>query len=149
MFLQSDRYWGPLCDLVERPDLRDDPRFADHQARDAHRSECAAELDQAFASHTYDEWTQLLRQLDVPWAPVQAIEELLTDPQVIANGYIGDVQVEGGPSYRLPTVPVQFDERPPALRPAPEHGEHTEQILLELGYDWEDIGGLKDGSVIP
>ena len=149
VFLESDRYWGPLCDLIERPDLRDDPRFIDHHARDANRLACVAALDEVFAGRTYEEWKQLLRQLDAPWSPVQSIEELLTDPQVLANDYLGEVVIEGGPTYRLPTVPVQFDERPPALRPAPEHGEHTEAILLELGYEWEDIIRLKETSVIP
>jgi crotonobetainyl-CoA:carnitine CoA-transferase CaiB-like acyl-CoA transferase len=149
VFLQSDRYWGPLCDLVGRVDLRDDPRFVDHQARDAHRDECAAELDEMFASRTFEEWKTLLHKIDAPWAPVQAIEELLTDPQVVANDYIGEVTIEGGATYRLPTVPVQFDERPPDLRPAPEHGEHTEALLLELGYDWEDITRLKNAAIIP
>jgi crotonobetainyl-CoA:carnitine CoA-transferase CaiB-like acyl-CoA transferase len=149
VFLESDRYWGPLCDVIERPDLRDDPRFVDHHARDANRLACVAALDEVFASRTYEEWKELLRRLDAPWSPVQSIEELLTDPQVIANNYLGEVMIEGGPTYRLPTVPVQFDERPPALRPAPEHGEHTEAILLELGYDWEDIIRLKEASIIP
>ena len=149
VFLESDRYWGPLCDLIERPDLRDDPRFIDHHARDANRLACVAALDEVFAGRTYEEWKQLLRQLDAPWSPVQSIEELLTDPQVLANDYLGEVVIEGGPTYRLPTVPVQFDERPPALRPAPEHGEHTEAILLELGYEWDDIIRLKETSVIP
>jgi crotonobetainyl-CoA:carnitine CoA-transferase CaiB-like acyl-CoA transferase len=149
VFLESDRYWGPLCDVIERPDLRDDPRFVDHHARDANRMACVAALDEVFAGRTYEDWKQLLRQLDAPWSPVQSIEELLSDPQVLANDYIGEVQVEGGRTYRLPTVPVQFDERPPDLRPAPEHGEHTEAILLELGYDWEDIIRLKEGSTIP
>ena len=49
----------------------------------------------------------------------------------------------------LPNVPVQFDERPPALRRAPEHGEHSEMVLLELGYTWEQIGALRDDGVIP
>ena len=57
--------------------------------------------------------------------------------------------IDGGPAYRLPTVPVQFDERPPALRRAPEHGEHTEMVLLELGYSWDSIGELQDAGVIP
>ena len=149
VFLESDRYWGPLCDLIERPDLRDDPRFIDHHARDANQLACVAALDEVFAGRTYEEWKQLLRQLDAPWSPVQSIEELLTDPQVLANDYLGEVVIEGGPTYRLPTVPVQFDERPPALRPAPEHGEPTEAILLELGYEWEDIIRLKETSVIP
>ena len=102
-----------------------------------------------FAARTFDEWKELLRRIDAPWAPVQAVEELLTDAQVTANGYIGEVTVDGGPSYRLPTVPVQFDEQPPHLRPAPEHGEHTESVLLELGYDWDEIIGMKDAAVIP
>ena len=138
-----------MCDLVDRPELRDDPRFADHGARDANRAECVAALDEEFASRTFEEWKELLRQLDAPWAPVQSVAELLDDPQVLANDYIGEVAVEGGPSYRLPTVPVQFDERPPDLRPAPEHGEHTEAILLELGYDWDQIIGLKEVGAIP
>ncbi len=149
VFLESDRYWAPLCDLVDRADLRDDPRFVDHVARDANRSECVAALDDLFASRTYEEWNELLRQIDAPWAPVQAVEELLTDPQVLANGYLGEVAVDRGPSYTLPTVPVQFDELPPELRPAPEHGEHTEALLLELGYDWDAIGSLQDAAVIP
>ncbi len=149
VFLESDRYWAPFCDIVGRPDLRDDPRFADHASRGKNSAECVATLDEIFASKTFAQWKELLRGLDAPWAPVQAVEELLTDPQVIANGYIGEVTTEDGETYRLPTVPVQFDEQPPALRPAPEHGQHTETILLELGYDWEDIAGLQEANVIP
>jgi crotonobetainyl-CoA:carnitine CoA-transferase CaiB-like acyl-CoA transferase len=149
VFLESDRYWGPLCELLGREDLRDDPRFADHHARGAHSAECVAALDAVFATRTFEEWKAVLRRLDAPWAPVQAVEELLTDPQVVANGYIGEVAVDGGPSYELPTVPVQFDERPPVLRVAPEHGQHTEEILLELGYGWDDIARMKDEAVIP
>jgi crotonobetainyl-CoA:carnitine CoA-transferase CaiB-like acyl-CoA transferase len=149
VFLESDRYWAPFCEIVDRPDLRDDPRFADHHARDSHRAECVAALDEVFATRTFEEWKALLRGLDAPWAPVQAVEELVTDPQVIANDYIGEVVVDGGSNYRLPTVPVQFDEQPPALRVAPEHGEHTESILLELGYSWDDIIAFKDAKVIP
>ena len=91
----------------------------------------------------------LLAGIDAPWAPVQAVEELLEDPQVLANDYIGEVQVDGGPSYRLPAVPLQVDEQPPPLRRAPEHGEHTEAVLLELGYTWDQIGELGAAGVIP
>ena len=74
---------------------------------------------------------------------------MVDDPQVLANSYIGEVEVDGAVAYRLPTVPVQFDGQPPELRRAPEHGEHTEAILTELGYDWDRIGQLADEGVIP
>ncbi|MBV8981520.1 MAG: CoA transferase [Acidimicrobiia bacterium] len=149
MFLESDRYWEPFCSLVARADLSSDERFVDHHARRANAAACVATLDDLFATKTFDEWKDLLRTLDAPWAPIQAVEELLEDPQVVANDYIGSVVGDGGPSYELPSVPVQFDEQAPALRRAPEHGEHTELILQELGYTWDDIAALKDAAVIP
>jgi crotonobetainyl-CoA:carnitine CoA-transferase CaiB-like acyl-CoA transferase len=103
-----------------------------------------------FGSRTFAEWKALLAGIDAPWAPVQAVEELLDDPQVIANDYIGDVVDDNGDvAYRLPSVPVQFDEHGPVLRRAPEHGEHSELLLLELGYTWDEIGELRDAGVIP
>jgi crotonobetainyl-CoA:carnitine CoA-transferase CaiB-like acyl-CoA transferase len=149
VFLESDRYWADLCRVAGRDDLRDDPRFVDHAARGANGEACRDALDEVFATRTFAEWKQALAELDAPWAPMQAVEELLDDPQVIANGYIGDVEIDGEVAYRLPRVPVQFDGEPPTLERAPEHGEHTEAVLLELGYSWDDITGLRDSSVIP
>jgi crotonobetainyl-CoA:carnitine CoA-transferase CaiB-like acyl-CoA transferase len=148
MFLQADRYWADLCELVGREDLRDDPRFADMEARRANGDACVAALEAVFAERTYAEWKELLGRLDAPWAPVQAVTELVDDPQVAANGYVGDVELDDGTTYRLPAVPVQFDGHGPPLRRAPEHGEHTEEVLLELGYDWDRILELKDAGVL-
>jgi crotonobetainyl-CoA:carnitine CoA-transferase CaiB-like acyl-CoA transferase len=148
VFLEADRYWGDFCRLIGRADLAADERFADLASRRANASECVAVLDQEFARRTYREWVELLSGIDAPWAPVQSVAELVDDPQVVANGYIADV-VDADPSYRLPAVPVQIDERPPELRRAPEHGEHTEALLLELGYEWDAINAMKDGGVIP
>jgi crotonobetainyl-CoA:carnitine CoA-transferase CaiB-like acyl-CoA transferase len=149
VFLEGDRYWQPFCRLIGRDDLADDERFTTLAGRSAHSSECAAALDAEFASRTLDEWKALLRGLDAPWAPVQSVRELINDPQVAANGYIGEVVADGIPRYRLPAVPVQLNEQPPPLRRAPEHGEHTEAILLELGYDWDAIAEMKTAGVIP
>jgi crotonobetainyl-CoA:carnitine CoA-transferase CaiB-like acyl-CoA transferase len=149
MFLQGDRYWAEFCRTVGRPELADDVRFADIKARRANGAECVAELDAVFATRTLDEWKDVLAAMDAPWSPIQSVEEVVDDPQVVANSYIGEVTTDDGTSYRLPTVPVQFDGQPPHLRRAPEHGEHTEAILAELGYDWDRIGELADGGVIP
>jgi crotonobetainyl-CoA:carnitine CoA-transferase CaiB-like acyl-CoA transferase len=149
MFLQGDRYWPDFCRVIGRGDLSDDPRFVDLAARRTNAAACIAELDAVFAQRTLEDWKEVLAALDAPWSPIQTIGEVLKDPQVIANSYIGDVWTDDGVSYRLPTVPVQFDGQPPQLRRAPEHGEHTEAVLLELGYDWDAITALADAGVIP
>jgi crotonobetainyl-CoA:carnitine CoA-transferase CaiB-like acyl-CoA transferase len=71
----------------------------------------------------------------LPWAPFQTISEVLEDPQVGPSGSIGEVEVDGATSFWLPTGAVQFDEHPTALRRAPQQGQHTDQVLAELGYD--------------
>lgn len=149
MFLQGDRYWPDFARLVGRGDLVDDPRFANMAARRENSAACIEELDTIFAERTLEEWKQLLEKLDAPWAPVQSVHDVIDDPQVEANGYVGEVRLDDGLSYRLPTVPVQLNQEPPRLRRAPEHGEHTESVLLELGYDWERIGSLNEKGVIP
>jgi crotonobetainyl-CoA:carnitine CoA-transferase CaiB-like acyl-CoA transferase len=149
MFLQPDRYWADFARLIGREDLLNDPRFADHEVRRENGEAFQAELDKEFASRTFEEWKLLLSKIDAPWAPIQAVEELLTDPQVIANGYIGEVEIEGGSNYKLPAVPVQFDLLPPPMRRSPEHGENTEEIMLELGYSWEQIAALQDSGALP
>jgi crotonobetainyl-CoA:carnitine CoA-transferase CaiB-like acyl-CoA transferase len=149
VFLESDRYWPDLCRVLDREDLLSDPRFASHQARGENSAACVAALTAEFATRTFAECKEILGRIDAPWAPVQAIEELLTDPQVLANDYLGEVAVDGGPTYQLPNVPVQYDERPAPLRRAPEAGEHTEEVLLELGYSWEQIGELRDAGAMP
>jgi crotonobetainyl-CoA:carnitine CoA-transferase CaiB-like acyl-CoA transferase len=148
MFLEADRYWADFCRVVEREDLLADERFSDLRTRAQNSAVLMAELDAMFAERTYEEWKTVLGRLDAPWAPVQAVTELVEDPQALANGYIADVEA-GGVAYQLPNVPVQFDGSPAELSRAPEHGEHTETILLDLGYDWDEINALREAGAIP
>jgi len=148
VFLEADRYWDDFCRVIGRDDLAGDLRFRDLAGRREHAAACIAELDAEFARRTLREWQETLRGFDAPWAPVQSVRELVDDPQVLANRYVGDVVEDGVARYRLPAVPVQIDEQPPPLRRAPEHGEHTEAVLLELGYDWDAIVALKEQGAI-
>jgi crotonobetainyl-CoA:carnitine CoA-transferase CaiB-like acyl-CoA transferase len=146
--LQPDRYWTDVCRAVGCPDLLTDERFADLKARARNRQECGEALEAAFATRSLAEWCDALRGEQFPWAPFQAVTELADDPQVVANGYLGELMVDDHTSVSLPTGAVQFNEQPAQLQRAPEQGEHTELVLEELGYSWDDITRLKDKGVV-
>ena len=145
--LESDRFWPDLCRQIGHPELIDDPRFKDHAARGENKTDCIRALDAAFAERTFDEWKEELADAEGVWSPYQLPIELHDDPQVRANGYLREVESDQGPCTVVAN-PVQFDETPPELERAPQHGEHTETLLLELGYDWDDIIRLKDAGAI-
>lgn len=145
---QSDKYWAGFCDVMGREDLKTDPRFINSEAREKHREECIKILDSEFASRNYAEWEMLLRQQNGQWSRVQVVTDLNSDPQVLANGYLQEVDYKDGRKLMLATNPIQFNETQPELRPAPELGQNTEEILLELGLDWERIIELKDKGAV-
>lgn len=145
--LESDRFWPDLCAQVGHLELLEDERFATATSRFEHRTACIEALDAAFAERTLDEWKdELLDALGV-WAVYQEPSELHDDPQALANGYLSEVTGDAG-AFTLVANPVQFDETPPDLDRAPEHGEHTETLLLEVGYDWDGIVGLKEAGAV-
>ncbi|MEX2268187.1 MAG: CoA transferase [Acidimicrobiia bacterium] len=139
VLLQADRYFPDLCAHLERPDLLEDPRFKDAAARYEHREECIKVLRDVFRTKTYDEWCERLQTLEGVWAPLQTPLELHDDPQAIANGYLEQITASSGAEFTLPANPVQFDETPPSVRHAPDHGEHTDEVLLELGLTYDEI----------
>ena len=147
MMLQADRFWPDVCERIGKPELITDPRFADMGARFQNSAECVRILDETFASRTLAEWREAFADAPGVWAAVQQANELPSDPQVEANGYMPVVD-RGDTTYQLVANPVQFDQEPPMLTPAPEHGQHTEELLLELGLTWDEILAHKETGAI-
>jgi crotonobetainyl-CoA:carnitine CoA-transferase CaiB-like acyl-CoA transferase len=97
-----------------------------------------AALERCFAQHTLAEWRAKLATGEGVWAAMQRAAEIPDDPQVLANVYLAEIEVDGKPCP-LVRSPVQFDESLPELRAAPEIGQHTEEVLLELGLYWNEL----------
>jgi crotonobetainyl-CoA:carnitine CoA-transferase CaiB-like acyl-CoA transferase len=148
--LQGDRHWPDLVRAVDRPEWLSDPRFTTIKDRGEHCAELVAMLDVIFATRPLAEWRDVFDRTGVWWAPVQTTEEVAVDPQAHAAGAFVDVPMPDGETARMVASPVDFSGTPWApASTAPELGQHTEEILLELGYDWEKIGALKEHNVIP
>ena len=146
--LQPDRFWPDLCRRIGHPELIDDERFKDGMSRFMNRTECVRRLDEVFAQRTLEEWRAALADAEGVWAPMQKATEIPADPQVAANGYLLPVEHADGSTFPLVSNPLQFDETPPAVRRAPDLGQHTEEILLELGLSWDDIAKYKEAGAI-
>lgn len=143
VMLQPQKYWADVCRHVDRPDLADDPRFATAELIAEHVESGVELLREAIAARPLAEWAERFVTLSGPWAPVQDSVQVGEDVQVRANKYV----TQAG-ELELAASPVQFDTEPVDLEPAPEFAAHTEQILLELGMDWERILALKEAGAV-
>lgn len=148
VLLQADRHWADFCRHLDRSEWIDDPLYASASARKDNAEAFTRELEAVFSTRSLDEWRSKLSSLDAPWAPQQSVRELHSDPQVVANDYLTEVQGHDGASYKLVGNSCQFDETTPTLTPAPECAAHTEEVLLELGLGWDEITQLRTDGVL-
>jgi len=137
--------WHNFCIALDHPELEHDPRFEAYWARMENIDELYNILDEAFLTRTNAQWMELLQAADCICAPVSSYGDLVEDPQLRANEYI--VEVDHPTEGRIPVVgaPWRFSETPAEIAAAaPELGQHTEEVLQELGYSWEQIGALRE-----
>lgn len=146
--LQAGKYWGELCHIIGRPELATDERFADHANLLQNGSVAVDILKGEFLQRTLAEWRSVLDPFTGQWAVVQNTVELAEDPQSVANGYLQDCTTADGTPFRLVAVPVQYDEQPAPAHRSPEFNEHGDEILQEIGLDWDAIIDLKVRGVV-
>jgi crotonobetainyl-CoA:carnitine CoA-transferase CaiB-like acyl-CoA transferase len=141
--------WPSFCQAVGRPELATDPRFENFFVRRLHLDELYAILDPIFVGRSTAEWLETLEAVDTVCAPVATYADVAVDPQVRENEYI--VEVDHHLLGRIPMVAHAFSFSETPAQPAasaPELGQHTEEVLSELGYTWEEIGALREKQVI-
>lgn len=145
----AQRYWPGFCKAIERPELENDSRFATYEARAGNAAELIQIIEGVFLTRTYSEWIDILSANRLVWSPVTTPLEVTQDTQAQANNFFVEWDhPEYGPIKVLDN-PIKLSETPARIQcKAPALGEHTIELMRELGYADADIERLKtDGAI--
>ena len=145
----NERQWRRFCEAIGRPEWIDEPRFRTNADRLVHREELVPMIEAIFRERTTAEWMTKLSEVDVPCGRIRPVAEALDSPEARQRGMIVDVEGSDGaplpllgPAVKLSASPARIRRRPPKL------GEHTEEVLEELGYSKDEIGDFSERGII-
>jgi formyl-CoA transferase len=142
--------WEALCDVIDRPELKDDPRFADNQRRLAERTALVEVLSEAFATRDADEWLAKLQQAGIPCGAINTIADVFNHPQAEARKLRLEIKHPTAGLIGTPGIPYKMSQTPAdAHRHPPMLGEHTDEVLTKmLGYTAEEVAHLREKKAI-
>ena len=153
--LRGDEYWPPLARAMGLNDPANDAKFAKAENRRENYKELIQLLDESFASKTLDHWLDIfhnegLDEAGFSYSPIYEFSDVINDPQALENDYIIDYEHPSIEKFRISGYPIRFSATPAQISStAPEHGQHTEEVLSELlGVSWEDMANFRDTGII-
>ncbi|PKL42761.1 MAG: carnitine dehydratase [Candidatus Riflebacteria bacterium HGW-Riflebacteria-1] len=145
----NDVLWSKLCEIIERPDLAQDPRYLTNRGRCDHMTELLPVLNDAMSLFSSDFWLEKLAAGHVPAGPINSISQVLNDPQVLARKMVVEMAHPVAGMIKIPGSPLNLSDTPAEVKlPAPVLGQHNEEILQMLGYSGEQIAELKEVNAI-
>lgn len=144
-----DHLWPGMVRAVERPDLHDNPRFGSYFTTPEIRAELREVFGEIFATRTTAEWTERLAAEEQRFAPVREHPEVVADPQTAANDYIVEVDHPDWGPTQMVGCPITLSDTPTRWgTEVAELGQHTEEVLVEFGFSWDEIGQLRDAGAL-
>lgn len=147
--LTSDNHWRRFWTHFDRPDMIDDPRYATNADRVEHRKTTVPVVAEVVKRHSLAELTEICDRLDIPFSPVAKPGDLFDDPHLNAGGRMLDTEFPNGLHARLPRLPIEIGDHDFGLRrQAPAMGQHTPEILEELGFDQAEIEDLRGRDIV-
>lgn len=145
----AQHYWKTFCEVIGKPDLENAPDFATYDMRAKHSQELVNILDEVFKAKTFGEWFEILSKSKLIWSPVASPMEVTNDQQALANGFFVEWDHPKYGVIRVLNNPIKLSETKAEItRPAPELGEHTYEVLAEIGYSHDDIENMMKSGVI-
>jgi CoA:oxalate CoA-transferase len=147
--LMNAEQWGRFCHALGDPAMESDPRFADNPARLANHAAFKARVDAILGTGSARDWVARLEAGGIAAGPIYEFDEVFEDPQVRHLGLVAEVEQPGAGKVKMLTFPGRASATPPRIdRPAPLLGQHTAEVLGELGLSREEIDRLAAASVI-
>lgn len=146
----NDGQWRKFCQLAGMEEMAEDPRFATNAARVNHREELIPVIRERMLARNAEAWMRLLDENKIPCGPINTLDRVFSDPQVLERGMVADVPHPTAGSFKMVASPMKLAGTPCEIeRHPPLLGEHTEEILREkLGYDPARIASLREAGII-
>ena len=144
-----EKFWQLLCQVMELEELVDDERFKTNDLRREHKSELIPMLQEKLLTKSGWEWLKLLAEAGVPSGPINTVDRVMEDEQIIARNMVPNIEHPTCGNIKVLGNPIKIQDLPEEFTPPPLHGQHTDQILTELaGLSADEIKRLRDENVI-